>query len=116
MQLSYRSPIWFYQKPVDFRKQIDGLVILIADDINRKPTSGELFVFRNRLGDKIKLLWYDGDGFWLCYKRLESGCFTFPKEKIGALELSHHEMGWLLSGLDFTRQKQQKKVSADYFF
>ena len=95
---------------------MDGLIILIADELNRKPTTGELFIFRNRVGDKVKLLWYDGDGFWLCYKRLELGRFTFPKEKVGTLELSHHAVSWLLSSLDFMAQKQPKKVRAEYFF
>ena len=78
MQLTYRTPLWLYPEPVDFRKQIDGLVLLISDNLLSSPTSGELFIFRNRHCDKLKLLWYERNGFWLCYRRLEKGRFQFP--------------------------------------
>lgn len=73
MQVSYKTPIWFYPVAVDFRKQIDGLALLVADQLCLNPSSGELFIFRSRNAKKIKLLWYDDQGFWLCYKRLERG-------------------------------------------
>lgn len=63
MHLSYKAPLWLYPTPVDFRKQIDGLVLLIADQLALNPSSGELFMFRNRQANKIKLLWYDRNGF-----------------------------------------------------
>ena len=69
---------WFYQRPVDFRCQIDGLTLLVAAQLNQDPTSGHLFIFRNRQANKLKLLWWDQNGFWLFYKRLEKGKFKFP--------------------------------------
>ena len=116
MQLSYITPIWLYPKPVDFRKQIDGLVILIADQLSLAPTSGELFIFRNRQANKIKLLWYDSNGFWLCYKRLEKGKLKFPNYNDEVAELTRDQLGWLLSGLDFTQQQQLPKVTANNFY
>lgn len=116
MQLSYKTPIWLYPEPVDFRKQIDGLVILIADQLSLTPTSGELFIFRNRQGKKIKLLWYDGRGFWLCYYRLERGRLQFPRAGESAMEITHDQLSWLLSGLDITKQKALPNTKAEYFF
>jgi len=116
MQLSYKPPIWLYATPVDFRKQIDGLVLLVASELGLNPVSGELFVFRNRQSNKIKLLWYDGNGFWLCYKRLEQGRLKFPLQDSSVCELERDELGWLLSGLDFTKQKTLPHVRATKFF
>lgn len=116
MLFSYRTPIWLYPTPVDFRKQIDGLVILISDALSLKPTSGELFIFRDRSGKKIKLLWYDQNGFWLCYKRLEKGRLKFPNVSAGAMEITRDQLSWLLSGLDMMKHQSLPTVQADYFF
>lgn len=115
MQLSFKTPIWLYHRPVDFRKQIDGLVMLIASELSQMPTSGELFIFRNRQANKIKLLWYDHNGFWLCYKRLERGRLKFPKEQLSTLELTRDQLSWLLSGLDVIKHPQLPKVFANKF-
>ena len=116
MNISYKTPIWLYPKPVDFRKQIDGLVILIADALSLKPTSGELFIFRNRTAKKIKLLWYDQNGFWLCYKRLEKGKLLFPLHTDTVMEITQDQLAWLLSGLDFTQQSSLPNVNAEFFY
>lgn len=116
MNLSYKTPLWFYPMPVDFRKQIDGLVLLIADQLTISPTSGELFIFRNRQHNKVKLLWYDRNGFWLCYKRLERGRLQFPTSHRDALELTRDQLSWLLSGLDFTKQRELPETKAEHFF
>ena len=116
MQVSFKTPIWLYPEAVDFRKQLDSLIILIADTLSKDPGSGELFIFRNRSANKIRLLWYDSNGFWLCYKRLENGKFIFPKEHSGVLELTRDQMSWLLSGLNFLENKQLPKVNASKFF
>jgi len=118
MQLSYKTPIWLYPEPIDFRKQINGLVLLVADTLEADPTSGELFIFRNRRAKQVKLLWYDENGFWLCHKRLERGKFKFPLSGLGAevWELTRDQLGWLLSGLDFTQPAHLPKSSAKYFY
>jgi len=116
MNISYKTPIWLYPEPVDFRKQIDGLVILIADALSLKPTSGELFIFRNRTAKKIKLLWYDQNGFWLCYKRLEKGKLLFPLNTDAVMEITRDQLAWLLSGLDFTQQSSLPNVNAECFY
>ena len=107
-------------EPVDFRKGIDGLAQIAKDVLARDPYSGSVFVFRNRSATAIKVLVYDGQGFWLCLKRLSSGRFRFwPRETRGDEKdrsLLAHELAVLLSGGDFEAAKsapQWRRVSAD---
>ncbi len=116
MLIGFNQPIWLYQQPIDFRKQIDGLVILVADQLNLNPTSGQLFIFRNRQSNKIKLLWWDNNGFWLFYKRIEKGRFKLPKISDASINLSKDQLSVLLAGLNFMEQKHLEPVTAKQFF
>lgn len=116
MLISYETPIWLYPKPIDFRKQIDGLVMLIADGLQLNPASGQLFLFRNRGANKIKLLWYDRNGFWLLYKRLEKGKLHFPTINESVMELNRDQLSWLLSGLDYQKQVLLPEIKPKNFF
>lgn len=113
---SFNGSIWLYPNPIDFRKQIDGVVILVADHLKLNPTSGQLFLFRNRHANKIKMLWWDSNGFWLCYKRLEKGKLKFPAITDQAVELTRDQLSWLLSGLDFMKQISLSDVDAINFY
>ncbi len=64
-------------EPVDFRRGIDGLARLARQELESDPFSGRVFVFRNRKGTAVKILVYDGQGFWLCYKRLSTSRFRY---------------------------------------
>jgi transposase len=104
--------------PVDFRKGIDGLAQIAKDVLAEDPFSGSVFVFRNRRATAIKVLVYDGQGFWLCLKRLSSGRFRFWPRETRADErgrsLLAHELAVLLSGGDFEASKsppQWRRVS-----
>ena len=116
MLFNFNTPLWLYPKPADFRKQIDGLVLLVADHLHLDPTSGQLFIFRNRTANKIKMLWWDKNGFWLLYKRLEKGRFKFPGIQDAAMEIETEQLSWLLSGLDFSRFKPLPAVQAKHFY
>lgn len=116
MFFSFNAEIWLYPSPIDFRKQIDGIVMLIADTLQMNPTLGQLFLFRNREASKIKILWWDRNGFCLYYKRLEKGRLKFPAIQEEAMELSLDQLSWLLSGLDFTKQTRLPEVTASNFF
>lgn len=116
MLIGFNQPIWLYQQPIDFRKQIDGLVILVAGQLNLNPTSGQLFIFRNRQSNKIKLLWWDNNGFWLFYKRIEKGRFKLPKISDASINLSKDQLSVLLAGLNFMEQKYFEPVTAKHFF
>ena len=107
--------IWLYQNPVDFRKQINGLMVFLSDHLKKDPTSSQLFLFRNSGANKLKLLIWERNGFWLLYKRLEKGRFTFPETNDSHCELTQSQLNWLLSGLDFTKQRVQPAVTARYF-
>lgn len=89
-------------EPVDFRRGIDGLARACREVLSSDPFSGALFVFRNRRGTAIKILAYDGQGFWLCQKRLSEGRFRYWPGKQGAVrhELLAHELQVLLAGGD----------------
>lgn len=84
--------------PVDFRCGIDGLASLCRKKLAQDPFSGAVFVFRNRLGTSIKCLVYDGQGYWLCQKRLSTGRFQhWPKSGSASLSLLATELQVLLS-------------------
>jgi transposase len=80
------------------------------------PTSGQLFLFRNRRANKIKILWWERNGFWLCYKRLEKGKLIFPAVNEGVLELTRDQLSWLLSGLDYIKQQPLPEIKATNFY
>lgn len=92
-------------EPVDFRKGIDGLARIAKEVLAQDPFSGSVFVFRNRRATAIKVLAYDGQGFWMCLKRLSSGRFRFWPRGTRADEKSRnmlaHELAVLLSGGDY---------------
>jgi transposase len=116
MFFSFNASIWFYPEIVDFRKQIDGLVLLVADHLQKNPTSGQLFLFRNRTSNKIKMLWWDRNGFWLFYKRLEQGRFQFPTLNTETVELTRDQLSWLLSGLNYLSHTPLPEVKASNFY
>ena len=89
-------------EPADFRKGIDGLARLAKEALAEDPFGGAVFVFRNRRATAVKVLVYDGQGFWLCHKRLSSGRFRFwPSSATrSAMRLEAHELQVLLCGGD----------------
>jgi transposase len=104
-------------EPADFRRGIDGLVRVCREALGVDPFSGTVFVFRNRRATAIKLLTYDGQGFWLCQKRLSKGKFRYWPGRAGAVkqELLAHELAVLLAGGDPDRTEaapQWRRVSA----
>ena len=77
LQLSPQSRIFLATEPVDFRKGIDGLAAVCRQRLVDNPLEGAVYVFRNRSGTSLKLLLYDGQGYWLCMKRLSKGRFSW---------------------------------------
>ena len=116
MLLSFNAPIWLYPQPIDFRKQIDALIVLISDHLQLNPTSGQLFLFRNRTANKIKMLWWERNGFWLFYKRLEQGKLKYPGINDNVVELTREQLSWLLSGLDYSKHALLPEVTATNFY
>ncbi|MFC1707894.1 IS66 family insertion sequence element accessory protein TnpB [Planctomycetota bacterium] len=89
-------------EPADFRRGMDGLARLCRQALAADPFSGTVFVFRNRRGTAIKVLVYDGQGFWLCHKRLSTGRFRWWPSPVGEAvsALEAHELAVLLRGGD----------------
>lgn len=101
IQLAPQMRILVAVEPADFRKGIDGLAKLAREELGRDPFSGSVFVFRNRRGTAVKILVYDGQGFWLCQKRLSQGRFQFWPTGKTARGLEAHELQVLLYGGDY---------------
>ena len=89
--------------PTDMRKGFDGLSRLVQEVLRQDPCSGALFAFRGRRGDRVKLLWWDGQGFCLFYKRLERGRFVWPSPADGVARLTSGQLSMLLEGIDWRR-------------
>lgn len=101
IQIGVQTRIWVAVEAVDFRKGIDGLARVCRERLKSDPFCGWWFVFRNRRGTAVKLLTYDGRGFWLCQRRLSRGRFLFwPTSATAAKSLEGHELYVLLAGGD----------------
>ena len=100
LSLAVNVQVYLYTEPVDMRKAFDGLSVLVMDVLEADPLSGALFAFCNRRGDKLKVLYYDGQGLCLWYKRLERGRFRIPAAEGDAVQLSAKELALLLDGLE----------------
>ncbi len=87
----------------DMRKSVNGLSILVSEEVNLDPFSGHLFVFCNKVRSILKILYWDRNGFCLWYKRLEKERFRWPKDKSELLEISSRELAWLLDGLELNQ-------------
>ena len=92
---------------VDFRKAHDGLCALVRDTFGDDPFSGDVFVFHNGAKDRIKLLVWDRNGFWLLYKRLEQGTFPFAVPTGGArVEITRAQLAMLLEGMEWSHARK----------
>jgi transposase len=103
IQVTAQSRVFVAVEAIDFRTGIDGLARFCRTQIKLDPFSGALFVFRSRRGTSIKILAYDGQGFWLCQKRLSTGKFRYwptGREGESKVSLFAHELGVLLSAGD----------------
>jgi len=105
--------IWLCLGPTDMRCGFDRLASLAEHVTGQDPLSGHLFVFRNRRGDRLKILYWDRDGFVLFYKRLEEGRFKLPRlprhDPPRSLRLRPSELAMLLDGIDLSSVKRSKR-------
>ena len=90
-------------QPIDFRNGLDGLAALVQQALCANPFAGDLFVFRAKRADRVKILAWDGTGLCLFHKRLEKGRFVWPLVQDGVIRLSAAQLGLLLEGLDWSR-------------
>jgi transposase len=103
--------IWLAAQPADLRKSFDSLAALVRDGLQGDPLSGDIFVFRNKAADRIKLLVWEEDGYAIWYKRLEQGRYRFPAAHDGSphVEIRTADLIMLLAGVDLSSVKRTKR-------
>ena len=108
--LSFPSAVHIYlcRQPADMRRSFDGLARMVKDVIEQDPLSGHIFVFSNRKGDRVKLLYWDRDGFAQWYKRLEKGLFTVPSGDASG-RIDHRQLSMMLEGIDMTSARLKRR-------
>jgi transposase len=103
------TQIWLVVAPVDMRRGIDGLSALVQQALGQSPCAGSAFVFHNRTGNRLKVLLWDGNGVWLCQRRLHQGGFVWPKASDSecCFSLTAAQWQWLIAGVDWQRLSAQ---------
>jgi transposase len=104
--LPNHTPIWIAAGVTDLRRGFHGLSALVQSKLEKSPMSGQVFIFRGRRGDLVKLLWFDGDGLCLFAKRLERGRFVWPRAESGTVSLTRAQLSMLLEGIDWRRPER----------
>lgn len=105
------KPVYICCGATDMRKSINGLMSIVKDGFNLDPFSEVLFVFCNRSRDRLKILEWDGDGFWLYFKRLERGHFKWPaKGDSDTMTLHVKELSYLIEGAKLEKKLKRKEV------
>ena len=98
--------IWIVAGVTDMRRGFVGLSGMVQTALKENPFSGQVYIFRGRRGDLIKVLWFDGDGLCLFQKRLERGRFIWPSPAEGVVTISSAQLGYLLSGIDWRHPQE----------
>ena len=108
---SYGTPrIYLYREPVDFRKSFRGLAAIVEQELGHNPFEGALYAFTNRRHDKIKLLFWEDNGFVLYYKSLAEERFRWPRADEEVMSLTGEQINWLLDGYDIGLMKGHRKL------
>ena len=103
--------VYLHRDPVDFRKAINGLVVIIEQSMALSPFAEAVFVFCNRSRDKLKVVYWDETGFCLWYKRLEQSKFKWPRcADTSVVELSEEQFHWLLRGFDVLQMRAHPRL------
>lgn len=104
--LPSHTKIWIAAGVTDLRRGFSGLSALVQTKLEQNPLSGQVFIFRGRRGDLVKLIWFDGDGLCLFAKRLERGRFIWPQATEGSVSLTRAQLSMLLEGIDWRRPER----------
>ena len=109
LTLGLTDRIWVCTAPQDGRKSFDGLQAVVSAHLGKDPLSGDLYVFRNRRGDRLKILAWQGDGFALYLRRLEKGTFAFPKAATAEVSITATELAMILGGVELGSAKTRPR-------
>jgi len=102
--------IYLYRAPIDFRKQANGLALMVEQELGHSPFSGALYAFTNRQRNKIKCLMWEDNGFVLYYKALAEEKFKWPSRSDELMPLTGEQINWLLDGYDISLLKGHKPL------
>jgi transposase len=107
--LSAATRVYIVTGPTDMRKSFNGLYAIIKHRLQADPTSGHVYVFCNRLRNRVKLLVWDGSGLWVCAKRLEKGRFSWswPEDEAG-VQIEHERLSLLLGGFELSQARAKQ--------
>jgi len=103
--------VYLHRDAIDFRKNINGLASLVEHELGMNAFANAVFVFGNRRKDRIKILGWDHNGFWLLQKRLEKARFVWPCKDSAVVELTVQQLHWLLAGIDLYAMRGHAAVS-----
>ena len=95
--------LWLAIEPIDMRLGMDGLSLQVQQALGMKPCDGSAYVFRNKRGNRIKLLTWDGTGVWCCQRRLHRGKFIWPEVQSTVFSVNPEQWAWLIAGVDWQR-------------
>jgi transposase len=114
LNFSHQTRVFLFLEPVDMRKSFRGLCLLTESVLKEDPASGHWFVFINRRQDRLKLLGWDGQGFWIWYKRLESGGFQKPAAdaKQVQMEIDVTQLSLIINGIDLSSAKRRRRYGS----
>ena len=101
--------VYLCTRPCDMRRSFDGLAMMVEHLMCCDRYTGHLFVFCNRRSDRVKILYWDRDGWAIWYKRLEVGTFQFPFSETGREEIAAWELGVLLEGIDLRKGRRRER-------
>jgi transposase len=110
LSLAPSLKIFISTKPLDMRKSLDGMSAIVTQELKKDIFAGQLFVFCNKRGDKIKLFYWDRNGYCCWYKRLERGVFRLPKLSGKLFSIHPAELGLLLEGIDLTDRQRLRAL------
>jgi transposase len=108
LNLTSATQIFLVTGSTDMRKSFNGLVAIVQNVLGRDPLSGHIFVFTNRLRNRLKLLFWDRTGLWVCAKRLEKGTFSWPEAGDASVEMTAAELALILGGIDLKDTRRRR--------
>ena len=111
--LGAATRIYLATGATDMRVGADGLYARVVGVLQQDPLSGHLFLFANKRRDRLKVLYFDGTGLWVCSKRMEGGCLHWPQSETGRVQLTHAEFALLIGGIDLVGTKARKWYRRD---
>lgn len=104
-RLNANLTVHLHRDAIDFRKSINGLAAIVEHELGLDPFACAVYVFANRRRDRVKLLGWNRNGFWLLHKRLESERFIWPRDDVRVIQLTVQQLHWLLDGIDLAAMR-----------